>query len=432
MRCNAQKRELPFRRFLINGMTGGLCLSLLVVTSTSVDAATYAEQVIADGAIHYWRMEETATDQPAKDEISGVAGQTNNPGVYEGGVELQRDSAFPALGKAAYFDEQPGTHINLGTPQHPGDSISVEAWVLLESDHTVGFSPIIARWDGSYELDVNHQGQGGELDFVIRNTNNDFIDPHSSEPMTTDEWHHVVGIFHGESDGGEGTGIVYLDGERQIDFPFGGDLQDAGGDDGSWYIGRTRAADSPFTWLGLIDEVAIYPFALTEAQIDNHIALAQAAAGRTGDFNGSGQLDAADIDALSAEVRAGTNTPSFDVTGDNQVNEQDRVAWVHTLSKTWFGDANLDSLFNTSDLVTVFQVGKYEAGQQAGWGEGDWNGDALFNTGDLVTAFQDGGFEAGPRPALAVVPEPAGTTALAAAAAVAGALARRRRGGRRS
>lgn len=382
-------------------------VSLAAGLASDSTAQVYPEQIIADGAIHYWRFEETSIDQEAKDEISGIAGQTNNPGVYEGGIELGRDSAFPALGKAPHFDEQNGTHVLLGDPQHPGNSISVEAWVLLESDHTVGFSPIIARWDGSYELDVNHQGQGGELDFVIRNDFNDFIDPHSDGPMTTDEWHHVVGIFSGESDGGGGTGIVYMDGERQIDVEVGGDLQDAGGDDGSWYVGRTRNPNSNFGWLGMIDEVAIYPFELSEEQILNHIQLAMGPVAPDGDFDGDGMLTSTDINLLSAEVRAMSNDPQFDLNADTLVNDTDRNMWVKELKRTWFGDANLDGLFNTGDLVAVFQGTKFELPEDAGWELGDWNGDGRFTTGDLVTAFQDRGFEAGPLPAVSAVPEPA-------------------------
>jgi hypothetical protein len=56
------------------------------------------------------------------------------------------------------------------------------------------------------------------------------------------------------------------------------------------------------------------------------------------------------------------------------------------------GDANLDGKFNSSDLVLVFQTGKYEntAAGIPGWQDGDWNGDGLFGTSDLVFAFQQG------------------------------------------
>jgi hypothetical protein len=393
------------------GQVPGIAL-LIASCLGNIYALTYSEQVIGDGAIHYWRFEETSLDQPAADEIpdrpplGSVPAQTNNPGVYTGGVTLGHDSAFPTLGNAVRFDEQDGTYIALGTPQHPGHSISVEAWVFLENGHTVGFSPIIARWDGSYELDVNHRDQGGELDFVIRNDANAVIDPHGDGPMSTNQWHHVVGIFSGESDGGGGTGVVYLDGERQIDFVAGGNLRDAGGDDGQWYIGRSRNPTSGFAWLGVIDEVAIYPLELTEAQIKNHISLAMGINNIPGDFNGDGAVNFVDIDLLSAEVRAGRNRLPFDLNGDREVNDSDRSAWVIDVKKTWFGDSNLDILFDSSDLVEVFRNGKFELSELATWPEGDWNGDGFFDSGDLVTAFTDGGFELGPRPMRAVVPEP--------------------------
>jgi hypothetical protein len=56
------------------------------------------------------------------------------------------------------------------------------------------------------------------------------------------------------------------------------------------------------------------------------------------------------------------------------------------------GDANGDGLFNSTDLVHVFQFGKYQTGQPALWSEGDWNGDGYFDTSDLVLAFQSGGY----------------------------------------
>jgi hypothetical protein len=131
-------------------------------------------------------------------------------------------------------------------------------------------------------------------------------------------------------------------------------------------------------------------------------------AGTDGDFNGDGDLSAADIDALTIEVNAGTNNATYDVTGDALVNQDDRTRWVDVLKKTYIGDANLDGEFNSTDFVQVFQAGEYEdttAGNST-WGEGDWNGDLDFNSSDFVAAFQAGGYEKGPRPAVAV-PEPA-------------------------
>jgi hypothetical protein len=143
-----------------------------------------------------------------------------------------------------------------------------------------------------------------------------------------------------------------------------------------------------------------------------------------GDFNGNGQLDAGDIDALSNIVRLGTNEAAYDVTGDNLVDAADRDRWVNTLRKTYYGDANLDGEFSSADFVAVFSVGKYETNNIAQWAEGDWNGDARFDSSDFVTAFQAGGYELGPRAAVSAVPEPSALVLLAIASI--GVLRRRR------
>lgn len=128
-----------------------------------------------------------------------------------------------------------------------------------------------------------------------------------------------------------------------------------------------------------------------------------------GDFNADGVLDAADIDALSAQVRSGTFSATYDVNSDTKVDDADRQVWVDQLKKTYMGDANLDGQFNSTDLVGVFQVGEYEdaTNGNSGWADGDFSGDGDFNSTDFVVAFQAGGYDQGPRAAVSAVPEPA-------------------------
>ena len=63
------------------------------------------------------------------------------------------------------------------------------------------------------------------------------------------------------------------------------------------------------------------------------------------------------------------------------------------------GDSNHDGIFNSSDLVLVFQAGEYEDGIAANstFEEGDWDGDGDFTTSDLVFAFQAGTYVAAAR-----------------------------------
>ncbi len=122
--------------------------------------------------------------------------------------------------------------------------------------------------------------------------------------------------------------------------------------------------------------------------------VARFAGGVPGDFDGNGIVNAADIDALAAQLRSPDPDPRFDLDGDEKVTTADRDVLVLDILGTTYGDANLDGVFNTRDLVLVLQVGKYEDGVpgNATWAEGDWDGDGDFGTGDFVLALLTGGY----------------------------------------
>ncbi len=130
--------------------------------------------------------------------------------------------------------------------------------------------------------------------------------------------------------------------------------------------------------------------------------------GTLGDLDGDGVLGGSDIDLLYAAIRAGSQDPAFDLNGDQSVDRGDTDFLVSDLLNTYYGDADLDSEFNSADLVAMFQLGQYEdaIALNSTWATGDWDGDLEFSSGDFVKAFQDGGFELGPKPAAQVIPEP--------------------------
>jgi hypothetical protein len=118
---------------------------------------------------------------------------------------------------------------------------------------------------------------------------------------------------------------------------------------------------------------------------------------KAADFDHDGRLGAADINLLAAAIRS-DDAPAevYDLSGDGLVSDQDFRFMVQRAMRTTFGDSNLDGRFDSSDLVKIFQAGKYEAGpqQRAGWEDGDWNGDGYCNSADLVFVFQQGQYEA--------------------------------------
>lgn len=127
---------------------------------------------------------------------------------------------------------------------------------------------------------------------------------------------------------------------------------------------------------------------------------------RTGDYNRDEQLTLVDLERLTMETHALEPHRRFDLNRDELVSRDDIAFWITGLKKTWIGDANLDGQFNSTDLISVFQVGIYEQNQGASWASGDWDGDQRFGSSDLIVAFQDGGYENGARTSVAGVPEP--------------------------
>ena len=78
------------------------------------------------------------------------------------------------------------------------------------------------------------------------------------------------------------------------------------------------------------------------------------------------------------------------------LNTADAETLVTEILQTWYGDVNLDGVFNSGDLVAIFTAGEFEDGVSGNstYAEGDWNCDGDFGTGDLVLAFQAGSYVA--------------------------------------
>ena len=111
---------------------------------------------------------------------------------------------------------------------------------------------------------------------------------------------------------------------------------------------------------------------------------------------------------LTEAIREQSTDARFDLNIDDVIDMADHGYWVTGLKQTFFGDANLDLEFNSTDLVAVLASGTYEADVDSSWTTGDFNGDLRTNSTDLVIALSDGGYEQGPRAAVSAVPEPGG------------------------
>jgi uncharacterized secreted protein with C-terminal beta-propeller domain len=118
--------------------------------------------------------------------------------------------------------------------------------------------------------------------------------------------------------------------------------------------------------------------------------------GRYWDVNGDGAISPADalavIQRFNATALHPLDTGSLSIDDPSTLSDIAAVEafFARVLGRS--GDANLDGRFNSSDLVLIFQRGKYEDAipDNARWDEGDWDGDGDFTTSDLVVALAYG------------------------------------------
>ncbi len=141
-----------------------------------------------------------------------------------------------------------------GTRWAPGE-------VLLHPK--AGASPsglvVASRWDGSWEIDY---APGDVANFTVRRDGNGFGQAAATGPSPRGTWHHLVLVFSG----GKMTG--YVDGVQGSEADIGGVLQDGGLSPDHVMIGAARSGTaSSFNLKGLIDEVAIYDYPLTQLQV---------------------------------------------------------------------------------------------------------------------------------------------------------------------
>ncbi len=121
------------------------------------------------------------------------------------------------------------------------------------------------------------------------------------------------------------------------------------------------------------------------------------------DFNDDGLYDLTDLDPLAAAIALGAHPNEYDLTKDGLVDLADRDAWLTTAGAKNLasqqayplGDSNLDGVFDSRDLIAIFQLGEYEDSTSANsvWSDGDWTCDGDFTTADLVAAFQEGSYQ---------------------------------------
>ena len=104
--------------------------------------------------------------------------------------------------------------------------------------------------------------------------------------------------------------------------------------------------------------------------------------------NGSGMHGL--VDSVCSAIHFDEFEASFDLNGDGNLTQVDLDFLVNDVLRTSAGDANLDGVFDSADLIQLLANGAYEDDIRGNsrWTDGDWNCDGDLDSHDLIVAFQ--------------------------------------------
>lgn len=248
------------------GNTSALSASTSVTVPTSVSA--YPNQVRADGANLYWRYDDTVSPYVADSSNGGNTSgiQLNAPALRQTPGAITGASTamgFNGTSQQVYSDHR----------QSVGASFSVETWFktgTTRGGKLIGFGNNTDRSSGSYDKQI-YMTNTGRLIFGVYNGSTRTISTGLFDTFNDNKWHHVVGTQ------GPAGMVLYVDGQSKGTL----NVTNSTPYEGYWHVGGDNLSSWPTKptsnfFAGQIDETAVYPNVLSQAQVKNHFDLAKA------------------------------------------------------------------------------------------------------------------------------------------------------------
>jgi hypothetical protein len=372
----------------------------------------YPAQVVADGAAQYWRLGEPAGSTNALNQIpTGVVGS------YQGSY---------TLGSAGAMLADPGTSVNLspaggGVPggwvQLPTGGTSpttftLEGWVRA-STWANGYSEdVIVAWadnadNGAFFYVNPNSPIAGTLELDILDDAGNYSEIRTTTTVPADSaWHHVVAV----RDGTAHTTALYIDGVAQPTTGPSSATAPAGVP--ITFLGIGAFVTVAPSWPGDLQDVAIYPTALTAAQVADHYSLATWPQEQTGARvnrvltalgwpAGARQVDAG-VSTVQAATQSLVTTTSLqmfqsceateggaffvDVSGRARFVNRDALlaGTVYTTSQATFGDdtAAADIPFAPNPTLGLDDIDLFNeaSGQRSGGARQVWDDNTSIDT----------------------------------------------------
>ncbi|HKT02025.1 MAG TPA: LamG-like jellyroll fold domain-containing protein [Rugosimonospora sp.] len=232
---------------------GPAAVSAAAATPTG-PAGTYATSVLADAPRAYYRLGEGAGNVVAADSSGSGRALSLRPGTgtfgQPGAIAGDADRAVRANGTCCLGTAYPLLPVN-------SYSRTVEAWVKPGD----GYLRFFTGWGDSDTSDTAFDVGADGSDVVVRGWGDDLTFP-TPVSLLDGAWHHVAVTYSG------GTAYAYLDGLSLGAKRFQNTVDTTEGT--ALYVGSGHLGYDPY--VGGLDEVAVYPTALSAARIAAHFA----------------------------------------------------------------------------------------------------------------------------------------------------------------
>ena len=252
---------------VISNAFGSITSSVVSLTILPAPTYPFAQAVLEDHPVAYWRLDET-TGTIAHDYISGLNGVYNKVQLGQPGyklVDLHPSARFGSL--APNTSLVTNIPIDFATSSSP--NFTVEAWV--NGTAQVGDNGLVTKGTGAGGEQFNLDCGGGNhgFRFFVRDSTGATHGGSSSVALNS-KWHHVVGVC----DQAHSNVWLYVDGVsagQSSIVPGSGLLSSSNPVTIGCRQSGTTAFDLQFT--GLMEEVAIYNYALSSNQVQFHYSV---------------------------------------------------------------------------------------------------------------------------------------------------------------
>ena len=254
--------------------------STATLVGVPLPTASYPSTVLTDHPIAFWRLDESSGASTANDYAGGHDGTYTSVQLGLPGYSALFDSDTAAgFGSLASTDSYMGETDNSGAgsplvdfsqPAGSNAAFSVEAWVNAPAtpiQNTSGSAIVAKGASGSEQFCIDASGPQNHFRFFLRNASGSSSTIFSGGSIVPDgNWHHLVGVCD-ESSGGM---LFYVDGANQGTI---GALGGTGLRNTSVPVSvgaQSVNGDYTYQFVGKIDEVAIYNYALSAGEVAAH------------------------------------------------------------------------------------------------------------------------------------------------------------------